>query len=242
MPVSNNNNADGPQQRSDRIQRILHDCIVRRAAGETISDQSLMEAHPDLQPELAETLPVLRLIESALNEADQEAVAARNGLRIRCPHCHNPMEVIEDSDLSEMTCPSCGSGFGLVGDHSTIYSGMLLGHFEILDQLGVGAFGSVWRARDTQLDRLVAIKIPRKSYLESEDTEQFIREARAAAQLTHPNIVRVHEVGREVDTVYLVADFVEGQNLAEWLTDQQATPSEAADLCVTLADALDHAH
>ena len=88
----------------------------------------------------------------------------------------------------------------------------------------------------------MAIKIPRKIHLAKEDMEQFIREARVAAQLSHPHIVQVHEVGREDDRVYLVTDFVEGQDLADWLQEHQVTPREAATLCATLADALEHAH
>jgi WD40 repeat protein len=117
-----------------------------------------------------------------------------------------------------------------------------IGHFELVDQIGVGSFGSVWRARDTELDRTVAVKIPRKGQLDPAETEQFLREARAAAQLRHPNIVSVHEVGREEDTVYIVSDYVEGLTLADWLTDQRLTAREAAELCAKTADALHHAH
>ena len=74
------------------------------------------------------------------------------------------------------------------------------------------------------------------------ETEQFLREARAAAQLRHPGIISVHEVGREEDTVYIVTDYVQGLTLADWLTDQQLTPREAAQLCAKVADALHHAH
>ena len=89
---------------------------------------------------------------------------------------------------------------------------------------------------------MVALKIPRKGELSPEDAEQFIREARAAAQLNHPNIVSVLEVGRDKDRVYIACDFVQGLDLADWLSDHQATPREAAELCVTVADALEHAH
>ena len=67
-------------------------------------------------------------------------------------------------------------------------------------------------------------------------------EARTAAQLRHPNIVSVHEVGREEDTVYIVSDYVPGLTLADWLTGQRLTSREAAELCAKIADALDHAH
>ena len=69
---------------------------------------------------------------------------------------------------------------------------------------------------------MVAIKIPRKGQLTPAEAEQFLREAHAAAHLTHANIVAVHEVGREQDTVYIVSDLVHGANLDDWLADQLA--------------------
>jgi serine/threonine protein kinase len=87
---------------------------------------------------------------------------------IRCPHCHQPMEVLDDTSLSDVVCPSCGSHFSLVSDEpQTFQAGRLesVGQFKLLDKLGVGAFGSVWSARDTELDRTVAVKIPRKGQI-----------------------------------------------------------------------------
>ncbi|MDA1050585.1 MAG: serine/threonine-protein kinase [Planctomycetota bacterium] len=159
--------------------------------------------------------------------------------------------MVKDESLQDLTCPSCGSAFNLLGRErdggGTTASfdqpaAKTIGHFELGDQIGQGAFGSVYRARDTQLDRIVAIKIPRRNQVEPGEVESFFREARAAAQLKHPNIVGVHEVGRENDTIYIVSDFVEGVDLAEWLTGIQPTPREAAELCAKIADALHHAH
>ena len=73
-----------------------------------------------------------------------------------------------------------------------------------------GKFGSVWKVRDTEFDRLVAVKIPRAGQLDGVEAEQFLREARAAAQVKPPNIVSVHEVGREDGTIYIVSDFIHG--------------------------------
>ncbi len=168
-------------------------------------------------------------------------------MRIRCPHCRNPIEVVDDQSLAEVCCPSCGSSFNLIGGSETLpyvpgTTVRRLGHFELLEQIGVGHFGSVWKARDTELDRLVAVKIPRKEHLSEGEAEQFLREARAAAQLRHPNIVPVHEVGRDGDTVYIVSDYVEGATLKEWLSAQQLAPREAAELCAKIAAALHDAH
>ena len=242
MCDNDNAKADRRQLRNERIRRILHDCIVGRAAGEMISDESVLETHPDLKPELVEELRGLQLIESARRRVTEETVTSQHGLHIRCPHCHNSVELIEETHLSDVRCSSCGSAFGLAEDNWTLQTGTLLGQFEVLNKLGVGAFGSVWSARDTTLDRLVAIKIPHKGQFDPDEAERFIREARVAARLSHQNIVKVHEVGREADRIYLVTDFVNGQNLADWLAESPPTSREAVKLCVTLADALHHAH
>lgn len=117
-----------------------------------------------------------------------------------------------------------------------------MGRFELIERIGVGGFGSVWKARDKELGRTVAIKIPLATRKSSDDQEKFFREARAAAQLRHPNIVSVHEVGRDGDSVYIVSDFVRGVTLSDWMTCQQPTTRETAELCVTIANALHHAH
>ena len=69
----------------------------------------------------------------------------------------------------------------------------------------------------------------------------FLRDARAAAQLRHPNIVGVHEVGRDSDTLYIVSDYVEGANLKEWLSDQRLSFIESAELVVNVAKELGEA-
>jgi serine/threonine protein kinase len=166
-------------------------------------------------------------------------------MHIRCPHCHNPIDVVGDQWLTELSCPSCGSTFSLISDDTTTsHRGETrwIGHFELVRELGIGKFGSVWLARDTKLDRNVAIKIPRKEALSAEESQFFLRDARAAAQLKHPSIVSVHEVGRDGDTIYIVSDYVEGANLKEWLSGQRLSFKESAELVVKIAEALEHAH
>jgi len=166
-------------------------------------------------------------------------------MNVRCPGCHESIELADDGPLSDLSCPSCGSSFSLVdGDETISYHAAIktLGRFELVEPVGAGHFGTVWKARDAELDRTVAVKVPRKGQLDAAEAEKFFREARAAAQLSHPNIVSVHEVGREHDQVYIVSDYVQGATLKEWLAAQRPTIHEAAQLCAKIAWALHHAH
>ena len=103
-----------------------------------------------------------------------------------------------------------------------------LGRFELLEELGAGSFGHVFRAIDAELGRTVAIKVPRAGVLASQDdVERFLREARSAAQLKHPGIVTLHEVGHADDgTYYLVEEFVPGKTLERRLR-RRADPAPA---------------
>ena len=166
-------------------------------------------------------------------------------MHIHCPHCRSPIEVVEDQELRDVTCPSCGSSFNLLPDETVTHTAAehkTLGHFELMDRIGIGAFGEVWTAHDSELDRTVAIKLPRKGQLTAEEAESFLREARSAARLNHPSIVAVHEVGNANDQLFIVSDYVRGVTLSDWLTTKRPTPKEAAELVAQLADAVHHAH
>jgi serine/threonine protein kinase len=190
-----------------------------------------------------ETLPITHSRTPQFTRRGEPSGSGR--LEVRCPNCHAPTSVATDSALTELICSSCGSSFSLVDSNAASRLAPPLAHmgrFELIARVGMGAFGSVWKARDKQLDRTVAIKIPRQSAMTAAEQEQFLREARTAAQLRHPNIVSVHEVGRDGESLYIVSDFVHGVTLNDWLTGQQLTSREAAELCAKIATALDHAH
>lgn len=174
-----------------------------------------------------------------------ESKNPQSGLHVRCPHCHNPIQLVPDAKLESINCRSCGSNFSLTTDDGATRGSRAIaaiGHFRLVERLGMGAFGTVWKALDTELDRTVAIKIPRSGQLDSQHQELFLREARSAAQLRHPNIVPVYEVGRDGNTLYIVSQYIRGIDLSDWLTAQRLTSREAAELCATIADALHHAH
>jgi serine/threonine protein kinase len=119
-----------------------------------------------------------------------------------------------------------------------------VGKFELLEELGSGSFGSVFRARDAELGREVAIKILRAGRLAgAADVERFLREARSAAQIQHPGIVALYEAGQTPDGVcYLVEEFVRGPTLADRIRSGPLDPRSAAALVADVADALDTAH
>jgi hypothetical protein len=130
-------------------------------------------------------------------EGDSDTGHGSSRLEVRCPNCHVPMQVAVDTTLTDHTCSACGSHFSLV-DQSiatrTTPPLSTLGRFELIERLGVGGLGSVWKARDKELDRTVAIKIPRAGAMLPQEQEQFFREARAAAQLRHHVDARTRRV------------------------------------------------
>ena len=100
----------------------------------------------------------------------------------------------------------------------TLTSGTRLGPYEIQSPLGAGGMGEVYRARDTRLDRTVAVKIlPSHLSEDPEAKQRFDREARTISSLNHPNICTLHDVGQQDGTDYLVMEYLEGETLADRL-------------------------
>jgi tRNA A-37 threonylcarbamoyl transferase component Bud32 len=119
-----------------------------------------------------------------------------------------------------------------------------LGKFELVSELGAGSFGCVFRARDTELDRTVAVKIQRAGSLaDHEEASRFLREARSVAQLKHPGIVSLYEIGQTEEGVcYLVTEFIDGQTLEDRLKSDLPDPRWTAKLLAQVADAMQYAH
>jgi eukaryotic-like serine/threonine-protein kinase len=123
-------------------------------------------------------------------------------------------------------------------------AGSRLGPYEIVAPLGAGGMGEVYRARDTRLDRTVAVKVLAGAFAADSDARRrFEEEARAIAALNDPHICTIHDVGRHGDLDYLVLEFLEGETLAHRITRSGALPvAEALTIAVQIADALDRAH
>lgn len=119
-----------------------------------------------------------------------------------------------------------------------------IGRFEVGEQIGDGSFGVVWRGFDTLLRRDVAIKIPRlASFATAASRERFHREARAAASLSHVNILPVYESGNDGGLGYIAAEYCPGPDLSQWLHQNgRPDPVTAAEIVCALAGGLHHAH
>jgi tRNA A-37 threonylcarbamoyl transferase component Bud32 len=118
-----------------------------------------------------------------------------------------------------------------------------IGRFEFQGEIGAGSYGTVFKARDPQLDRTVAIKILRAGRLaDKEELDRFLREARSFAQLKHPGIVTLYEIGQEEGQCYLVEEFVQGTTLAARMEEGLIPFRESAEMVAQVCDALQVAH
>src|SRR6476659_1314173 len=120
-------------------------------------------------------------------------------------------------------------------------SGARIGPYEILSSLGAGGMGEVYRANDTRLDRLVAIKVlPDGVIASAQARERFQREARAASALNHPNICTIYDVG--TDPPFIAMELLEGETLQQRLTRGSIDMPACVEIAFAIADALDAAH
>src|SRR5262249_24944661 len=121
--------------------------------------------------------------------------------------------------------------------------GTRLGPYEIVDAIGAGGMGEVYRAKDTRLDRTVALKILSADFSGNSDRRQrFEREARTISSLSHPHICSLYDVGIQDGIDYLVMEFLEGETLAERLKKGPLPMDQVLRFGMQIAEALDSAH
>jgi serine/threonine protein kinase len=125
----------------------------------------------------------------------------------------------------------------------TLSAGTKLGPYEVLSPLGAGGMGEVYKARDTRLERTVAVKVlPERLSVSPESRQRFEREAKTISQLSHPHICALYDVGREGETEYLVMELLEGETLSDRLGKGALPLEQTLRYGQEIADALDKAH
>ncbi|HYH66406.1 MAG TPA: WD40 repeat domain-containing serine/threonine protein kinase, partial [Urbifossiella sp.] len=203
-----------PPDRDARLERVLADYLHADEAGTPPDRDALLAAHPDLADEIASFLR---------NRSAVERVAAP--LRDRPPLA----ETIDGS--ADNGAPGPGTAVRYFGD------------YELLGEIARGGMGVVFRARQVSLNRVVALKMILRGELASPaDVQRFRAEAEAAANLDHPNIVPIHEVGDHDGTQFYSMKLIDGDSLAGRCATYAADPRRAARLVAAVARAVHHAH
>jgi tRNA A-37 threonylcarbamoyl transferase component Bud32 len=251
------------------VELICAEQAIRRRSETGLSADEWLKRFPQYREKLADRLADGKRGQVPFVRSTRSAVPAKGTcplfpsprklfpIRLNCPHCQNPIAIVDDLTEDEVICPSCNSTFRLDRDVKgdspifvdtkigTVPADKLprLGKFDLLEETGRGSFGIVYRARDTELDRIVAVKVQRSgTFATQEDEDRFVREARSVAQLHHPGIVPVYEVGRTASFPYMVTQYVDGVTLAGALTDRRFSFRESAEILVQVARSLEHSH
>ncbi|OYW29321.1 MAG: hypothetical protein B7Z47_04945 [Chthoniobacter sp. 12-60-6] len=166
-----------------------------------------------------------------------------------CPHCG----ALIPADSANGLCPRCvfakalaptaDGGFAPYAPPSLESVRAAFPHLEVTGFIGSGGMGAVFKARQPQLDRFVALKIlPSELASQPGFSERFQREAQALARLSHPHIVTVHDFGRAGDFYFLLMEFIDGVNLRQLLQTKRLTPKEALSIVPPICEALQCAH
>jgi eukaryotic-like serine/threonine-protein kinase len=117
-----------------------------------------------------------------------------------------------------------------------------LSHYRLVSKIGAGGMGEVYLAQDTKLDRRVALKILPQQFAEDKDRmSRFVREARAASALNHPNIITIHEIGESEGIHFIATEFIDGQTLSDYAKGAPPQLKTVLELAIQIASTLDEA-
>ncbi|MCA9692785.1 MAG: protein kinase [Myxococcales bacterium] len=155
---------------------------------------------------------------------------------------HNPASGLDQTRRVERSAADTSTDWSSLPPMIPRAAPSRLGRYEILETLGAGGMGTVFRARDPELGRDVAVKVIRTGNTSEELHARLIREAQALAKLSHPNIVAVHDVGETDEQLFLAMDYIRGQTLQRWLAARPRTVREILDVFIAAGRGLAAAH
>ncbi len=168
-------------------------------------------------------------------------------VRLNCPNCGMAIELVDLMAISQVECPSCHSTVRLqhavTVPWSTRPGANRIDRYELVEAVGTGAFGTVYRAYDPELQRDVAVKVLRGGIIADDNHKaRFLEEGRSAAQLRHSAIVRVFDAKEDDGIPFIVSDYIRGVTLADSLKIHRPSFREAARVAAEVAEALHYAH
>jgi len=217
--------------RDHRVDEIIAAYLEAVAAGKAPDRQALLAQHPELAAELSAFFgdhdavrELARPMQAAPAAAGEPTLAFDEG----------GQAAAGEATLAPGEQRPAGKPLGTV---------RYFGDYELLEEIARGGMGVVYKARQVKLNRIVAVKMILTGQLASEaDVKRFYAEAEAAADLHHPNIVAIHEVGEHQGQHYFSMDYVEGQSLAALVREHPLSPTQAARYVRLIAEAIQHAH
>jgi formylglycine-generating enzyme required for sulfatase activity/predicted Ser/Thr protein kinase len=208
---------------SQHLRAVVEDIARRRAAGESLTDEQVVAQHPQLMPELGEQLRALAAIAEQLQDGKPDSTSPPDA--DTAPHI---------AGQSPAAPPSRTPQFA---------PGDVIHRYVVERVLGEGHFGTVYLARDENLGRQVAVKVPRPERLAAESfVEQYLAEAHTVARLEHEGIVPIYDADRLDGTCFVVYKYFAGGDLNRLLREAPPAPDRAAELVTQLAEALSHVH
>ncbi len=218
----------------ESIDRLADAFEAAYRAGQPLEIERVVADNPDLRPYLLKELISLE-VELRRSAGAQTSVEE---YRSRFPQDASLIdEVLATTEVHDNADQKCDGYVNLQSMPDRI------GRYVIQRLLGKGGFGVVYLANDPQLDRLVALKVPRRErFTTTEQVASFIQEARSAAKLKHPALVTVYDVQEEEKLPYIVQEYIDGESLAVWAAKHQPSFEQIVKVLIGIAEALGYAH
>ncbi len=225
---------DGP------LDHIISEYLSDHEFGDQEQERiALLARYPAFARELTEFFQNWDLVDRKQDTASVQSEQTPRNSQIICAHCQEGF----DSSLVSKQCPACGNDVPVENIEQVELPAVQIGRFHIRGTAGQGAFGTVYKAWDPELHRIVALKVPRQGHrMSPDDLERFHREARLTLKLHHDYIVRIFEVCKLGNVPFLVCEFVPGRTLADFIEDEKPQPRMAASITAAIARGLGHAH
>ena len=249
-----NQHSNEDQSRINRlVELIWNDQRVRIQSGQFIRAEEYLEQFPEISADIETSVDIIYneyLLRSELGFIDETEYyhrfpqfAMQLKRQIRLSQGINASAKNESSRTTESQGDETVDSAIKISNSKAPGAIRYIGDYELGPEIGRGAFAIVYKAWDPRLSRQLAIKIPRDELLEAPHTrKRMLREARSAAQLYHPSIVAVHEIGEHDGTPFIVSDFIDGQTMEMQLRQNAPTTDVAANWVLSIADAVHYAH